>query len=102
MDLSQQLKNLVENDRELERRNKILSELSIKKVQLEKNIKDAKSRLSAEQTELMNRKNENVVLENEVLVVEKGVEAAKQGIEELIRKVLAVEQDNTKIQVWTN
>lgn len=99
MDLSQQIKNLVENDRELERRNKKLSDLSMKKVQLERNIKEAKLKLSSEQDELTSRSKENVLLENELLVVEKGVGVAKQGIEELIRKVLTLEHENKNLQV---
>lgn len=101
MDLSQQFRNFVENDRELERRNKKLSELSLKKVQLEKNIKDAKLKLSGEEDELIRKMNENVLLENELLIVDKGVEVAKQGIEELLREVLLAEQRNKNIQVCT-
>lgn len=101
MDLSQEFKDLVEDDKELERQSKKLSELSLKKVQLERNIRDVNLKLSMEQDQVISKRKENVLLENELLIAQKGVEAAQLGIEELIKKVITVEHQNMNLQVCT-
>lgn len=99
MDLSLCLKNLVENDKQLEQRHKKLIELSMKKVQLEKNIRDNKLKLLEKQDELMNIRKQNLFLNNELLVREKRTEVVKNGVQGLLKRVIVAECDTKNIQV---
>lgn len=99
MDLSQQLKNLVKEGRDTERLHKKLMELSMKKVQLERDIRDAKLELSSQQDKLMNVRKANVRLSNEFLVQEKRTVVAKTSTEELLKKIVHVENKTSNIQV---
>lgn len=102
MDLSQQFKNLLKDDKESERKNKKLLEASVNQVHLERNIRDAKSDLSRKLDELVNVRIESIVLGNEVLVLEKRMAIAKQNIKNMLKTVIVAENETKNLQVILN
>lgn len=99
MDLSQQLKDIVKDDRESEIKNKKLLDASLKQVHLERNIRNAKLDISGKQNQLVNMRIENIVLGNELLGLEKRLEIAKKSIEELLKRVIVAENETKNLQV---
>lgn len=99
MDLSQQLKKLIRDDEESEKKNKMLLQLSVKKVQVEKNIRDANLKLTGKEAELVNIRNENILLDNECLVLGKRTEIARSNVEDLLKRVVIAESKTKQLQV---
>lgn len=99
MNVIKEFNNALQGDNQ---ENKELLELSLKKVRMTKNINELRSKFTEKLHELLNIKEENIVLNNDVLGLQKRVEIAKVSIEELHKKIVDADNQTKKIQVSHN
>lgn len=99
MDLSEKIKQIVQEDKELEIKSKQILELSTKKYHLEKDLRELNMQLSVKRGELESLNEEVRKLESEFIVLEQQHVIAKETVHELVKVVLDEEKKTKDIQV---
>ncbi|XP_057663167.1 uncharacterized protein LOC130898124 [Diorhabda carinulata] len=104
MDISEKLLQMALEQKETEKRSKMVTELSSRKCELQKSLRDTKSMVDIKQHELDSLKKECISLSCELPVWREKVKIAKQFMESLVKQVVEQDEIVYKLQtdLWTH
>lgn len=99
MNISQKIKQIIEEDNASEQKTKQMLEMAEKKYHLEKDFRDISFKLSSKQTQIKELGNEVIKLGSEFIVLEKENNIAMETLQDLVKKVVEEEQKTEALQV---
>ncbi|XP_050506934.1 uncharacterized protein LOC126884759 [Diabrotica virgifera virgifera] len=102
--ISEQLKLMAENKVEQERRAKLITQLSGKKYDLQKSLKETESEIDLKQCELEKVKKEVITLSCELPLWQEKEKVARECFRDLVRQVVEMDDKVTSVQtdLWTS
>ncbi|XP_072384999.1 uncharacterized protein [Diabrotica undecimpunctata] len=103
MDISEKLKLMAENSVEQERRAKLITQLSAKKYDLQKSLKETETEIDLKQCELEKVKKEVTALSCELPLWQEKEKVAREYFRDLVRQAVEMDDKVTSVQtdLWT-